>query len=98
MISALILLSIAGFAWAENLPDLGFYYASENDSAAYKPGELIVRFADVDAASKLAEGPLLMGPLTTKAVKGAISDYILTGSSIEKEYGEESKWCRILRG
>jgi len=85
LISALILLSIAGFAWAENpsginLPGLGFHYSSENDFASYKQGELIVRFADVDAASQLTDGPLLMGPLTPKAVKGTIADYILTGA------------------
>ena len=49
LISALILLSIAGFAWAENIPGLGFDYSSGSDSVAYKQGELIVRFADVEA-------------------------------------------------
>ena len=97
LITALILLSIAGFAWAENLPGLGFYYSSENDFAAYKQGELIVRFADVDAASQLAEGPLLMGPLTTKAVKGAISDFILAGTVIEKEYGEVAPGLAVVK-
>ena len=88
---------MTGFAWADDLPDLGFYYSSENDLAAYKHGELIVRFADVDAASKLAEGPLLMGPLTTKAVKGAISDFILTGAAIEKEYGEVAPGLAVVK-
>ncbi|MCP4262179.1 MAG: S8 family serine peptidase [Planctomycetes bacterium] len=97
LINALILLSIAGFAWADNLPGLGFYYSSENDSASYKQGELIVRFTDVDAASQLTEGPLLMGPLTTKAVKGAISDFILAGSAVEKEYGEVSPGLAVLK-
>ncbi|MBW7992863.1 MAG: S8 family serine peptidase, partial [Planctomycetes bacterium] len=97
LIIALILLSIAGFAWAENIPGLGFDYSSGNDSAAYKQGELIVRFADVDAFSQLSEGPLLMGPLTTQAVKGALSDFILTGSEIEKEYGEVSPGLAVVR-
>ncbi len=97
MISALILLSIAGFAWADNLPDLGFYYSSGDDFASYKQGELIVRFADVDAFSQLAEGPLLMGPLTTKAVKGTISDFILAGAEIEKEYGEVAPGLAVVK-
>ncbi len=97
LISALILLSIAGFAWADNLPGLGFDYSSENDLAAYKQGELIVRFADVDAFSQLADGPLLMGPLTTQAVKGAISDFILTGTEIEKEYGGVAPGLAVVR-
>jgi len=97
LISALILLSIAGFAWAENIPGLGFDYSSGSDSAAYKQGELIVRFADVEAFSQLSEGPLLMGPLTTHAVKGAISDFILTGSEVEKEYGEVSPGLAVVK-
>ncbi|MHC4243925.1 MAG: S8 family serine peptidase, partial [Planctomycetota bacterium] len=97
LISALILLSIAGFAWAENLPDFGFHYSSENDIAFYKQGELIVRFADVDSGSQLSDGPLLMGPLTTKAVKGTISDYILTGAEIDREYEEVMPGLAVVK-
>ncbi|MCP4610410.1 MAG: S8 family serine peptidase, partial [Planctomycetes bacterium] len=38
-----------------------------------------------------------MGPLTTKGVKGAISDYILTGAEIDKEYGEVAPGLAVVK-
>ena len=96
LISTLILLSIAGLTWADNLSGLGLNYSIERDSS-YKPGELIVRFADVNPATKLSEGPELVGPLTTQAVKGDISDFILTGSVVEKEYGEVAPGLTVVK-
>ena len=88
LISALILLSAANFAGAVNLPGLGFYDLSKDDFGAYKKGELIVRFSDVESGSRLPEGPVIMGPMTHRAIKDTISDYIVTGSVVDSEYGE----------
>jgi len=87
ILSTMILLFMAGFAWADNLSGLGLNYY-ETDLTSYKLGELIVRFADMDSSSQLSEGPELAGPLTTKAVKGAISDYVVSGADVVKEYGD----------
>ncbi len=84
----MILLSGAGFARAVDLPDLRFYNLSEDDFTAYKEGELLVRFAEVDAGAPLPEGPMLMGPLTSKAMRNSISNYIFSGSIVDKEYDE----------
>ncbi|MBA7702229.1 hypothetical protein ES703_110989 [subsurface metagenome] len=86
LISLLILLSVAGFSGAVNppginLPDLGYYNLSEDDLTAYKEGELLVRFAEVEAGAQLPEGPVLMGPLTNQAIRNSISDYIFTGAA-----------------
>jgi subtilisin family serine protease len=89
LISALILLSVAGFARAVDLPDLRYYNLSEDDFTAYKQGELLVRFAEVDAGGQLPEGLLKpMGPLTSKAVRNSISNYIFTGAVVDREYDE----------
>jgi len=88
LISALILLSLAGFAGAVNLPGLEFYDLSEDDFEAYKEGELIVCFADVEAGAQLPEGPVIMGPLTYRAIRDAISDSILSGAVVYKECGD----------
>jgi len=88
LISALILLSMAGFARADNLTGFGFYGLSEDDFAAYKEGELIVCFADVDAGAQLPEGPVIMGPLTYRAIRDTISNFILSGAVVDRECGE----------
>jgi len=96
LLSTMILLFIAGLAWADNLSGLGLNNY-ETDLSSYKLGELIVRFADVDSSSQLSEGPELVGPLTTKAVKGALSDYILSGADVVKEYGDIAPGLAVVK-
>ena len=97
LISALILLSMAGFAGADNLTGLGFYGLSQEDFSAYREGELIVRFADVDAGSKLPEGPVIMGPLTYHAVKAEISNFILSGTVVDGDYDEIAPGLAVVK-
>jgi len=97
LISALILLSIAGFAGAVNLPGLGFYDLSEDDFAAYKQGELIVRFADVEAGAQPAEGPMIIGPWRPQAIRRAISAFIVTGATVSKEYDDVAPGLAVVK-
>jgi subtilisin family serine protease len=97
LISGLILLSLSGFAGAVNLPDLGFYGLSEDYFAAYRKGELIVRFADVEAGSQLPEGPVIMGPMTNRAIKETISDHIITGSVVHREYKDIGPGLTVIK-
>ncbi|MBA7602382.1 hypothetical protein ES703_09471 [subsurface metagenome] len=86
LISLLVLLSVAGFAGAVELPGFGFYDLSQDELAAYRQGELIVRFADVGVGAQLPEGPVIMGPWRPRAIKSAISDFIVAGAKVDKEY------------
>ena len=103
LISLLILLFVAGFSRAvnppgTNLPDLVYYNLSEDDFTAYKEGELLVRFAEVEAGAQLPEGLLKpMGPLTTQAIRNSISDYIFTGAVIDREYDEIAPGLAVVK-
>jgi len=105
LISALILLSAACFARAVLphkyvrgiRPDLGFYNLSEDDFSAYKEGELIVRFADVEAGAQLPEGPVIMGPMTSRAIRNSISDYIFAGTVVNREYDEIAPGLTVVK-
>ncbi|MHC4205443.1 MAG: S8 family serine peptidase, partial [Planctomycetota bacterium] len=55
-------------------------------STPYKQDELIVRFADPEAGTQLPEGPVLMGPLTRRAIRSSISDFIVAGAVVDTEY------------
>jgi subtilisin family serine protease len=97
LISVLILLSVAGFARAVDLPDLRFYNLSEDDFTAYKQGELIVRFTEVEAGAQLPEGPVIMGPLTSQAIRNSISNYIFTGSVVDRGYDEIASGLTVVK-
>ncbi|MHC4595332.1 MAG: S8 family serine peptidase, partial [Planctomycetota bacterium] len=86
LISLLVLLSVAGFAGAVELPGFGFYDLSQDELAAYRQGELIVRFADVGVGTQLPNGPVIMGPWRPLAIKSAFSDFIVAGAEVDREY------------
>ncbi len=86
LISSFILLSATGFALADNLIKLPYYRSLPNANTTYKQGELIVHFADVQPGTQPNDGPVIVGPLTNRAVKDTISDFIIPGSSVAKEY------------
>ncbi len=85
-ISLLVLLSVAGFAGAVELPGFGFYDLSQDELAAYRQGELIVRFADVDAGTQLSDDLVILGPWRRHAIKSAISGLVVAGAEVDKEY------------
>jgi len=60
LISLLTFLSVAGFAEAVNLYTSEFSGLLQNGPAAYKKGELVVRFAEVDAGTQLPDGPVVV--------------------------------------
>ncbi|MHC4806488.1 MAG: S8 family serine peptidase, partial [Planctomycetota bacterium] len=86
LISLLVLLSIAGFAGASEFPGFGFYDLSQNEFTDYRQGELIVRFVDVDAGTQLPAGPVIIGPWRRRAIRSAISDFIVAGAKADREY------------
>ncbi len=47
---------------------------------------MLVRFSDTKPGVQPKKGPVLVGPLTQHAIKNAISDFIITDSSVTKEY------------
>ncbi|HCO95094.1 MAG TPA: hypothetical protein DIU00_14270, partial [Phycisphaerales bacterium] len=97
LISLFVLFFASGFAGAVDLQWAGYPDPLHNASAAYKQNELIVRFADPDSGSQLPEGPVLMGPLTRRAIRSRISDHIVTGSAVEKEYDDITPGLAIVK-
>ena len=77
LLGLLVLLSICGFAGATRLPERG--------SMAYKQDELIVRFADTDS-EQLQGGRAVTGPWSRRTIRSMISDAIVPGATVEKEY------------
>jgi hypothetical protein len=88
LISLLVLLSAApAFALQEatgavNLSAFAFSGLVQERSSLYKPGEVVVRFSDTSEAA----GVPIVGPLTKRAIRSAISDSIISGATVRKEF------------
>ena len=54
--------------------------------STYREGELLVRFVEVEPGSQPAEGPALIGPMSRRAIRDAISQYIVAGAKVQREY------------
>jgi len=70
----------AGFSQPPNWSIVPSGSLTEN-SAAYKQGEVIVRFVD-------GAVPQISGPRTTRAIRDAIANSIISGSFVDKEYDQ----------
>ena len=111
IIAFILLLSVSGLAGAVNpsgintkglnpsinLPGLGFYGLSEDDIAAYKQGELLVHFVEMDAYGSLPDGPVIIGPLRPQAIRRIVSDFILAGSKVGREYGDAASGLVVIK-
>ena len=87
LVSILLLISTASFARAGDLSAFAFSGLVWDDTSIYKPGELIVRFSGTDRPpAPGGAGAPIVGPLTKRAVRSKISDYIVSGASVHKEY------------
>jgi subtilisin family serine protease len=87
LVSILLLISTASFARAGDLSAFAFSGLVWDDTSIYKPGELIVRFSGTDRPpAPSGAGAPIVGPLTKRAVRSKISDYIVSGASVHKEY------------
>ncbi|MHC4483309.1 MAG: S8 family serine peptidase, partial [Planctomycetota bacterium] len=97
LISLLALLSISGFAKAVNLPWSGFYDLPQDEFATYKQDELIVRFIDLDMGAQPPEGPVIMGPWTRRTIRSTISDFIVAGAVVDKEYDDVRPGLAVIK-
>jgi hypothetical protein len=97
LISLFVLFFVSGFAAAMDLQLSDFSDPLHNASASYKQNELIVRFADPDAGTQLPGGPVLMGPLTRRAIRSRISDFIVAGAVVDKEYDAFAPGLAIVK-
>ncbi|MCX5638998.1 MAG: S8 family serine peptidase, partial [Planctomycetota bacterium] len=83
LVSLLVLLSVVGFARAADFSAFAFSGLAQEKSGLYKPGELIVRFSDTDRQQPA--GVPIIGPRTKRAIRSAISDYVVSGATVHKE-------------
>jgi len=97
LISLVVLLSVSGFAGAVNLPWADFHNFSQDRSEVYKQNELIVRFIDVEAGTQPVEGPAISGPWTRRAIRSMISDFLVAGATVDKEYDDVASGLAVIR-
>ncbi|MGD8500909.1 MAG: S8 family peptidase, partial [Phycisphaerales bacterium] len=88
LISLLVCLSVSGFAGAVDLTWSEFADLPQDGPAAYKQNKLIVRFVDLEVGAQPPEGPVIMGPWTQRTIRTMISDSILAGAEVDREYDD----------
>jgi len=85
--SIIVICAQTGFVSAEDfsaLPVTDLLQYHYESGASLKPGELIVRFVETDALPR--RGQAIYGPRTKWAIRTAVSDFIVTGASVDEEY------------
>jgi hypothetical protein len=97
LISLFVLFFVSGFTAAMDLQWSGVPSSQYDSSTPYKQNELIVRFADPETGTQLPEGPVLMGPLTRRAIRSRISDFIVVGAEVETEYDTLAPGLAIVK-
>ena len=87
LISLLVLLSAASFAKAADVSAFAFSGLVRDETSLYKPGELIVRFSDTGSQPALGgAGAPIVGPLTKRAIRSEIVNFVIAGAAVDKEY------------
>ncbi|UCF15681.1 MAG: S8 family serine peptidase, partial [Phycisphaerales bacterium] len=81
LISLLALVWASGIAGAANPPLFGFSDSLLDSSDIYKQNELIVCFADPDAAARV-----VTGPWSAQTVRSIMSSSIIRGAEVKKVY------------
>lgn len=91
------MLVVSSMTSAVNLPEISANSISQDTAANYRQRELIVRFADLDANDKLPQNVTIRGPLSRRAIRTMISDNILAGSNIDKEYDNIAPGLTVVK-
>ncbi|MHC4510748.1 MAG: S8 family peptidase, partial [Planctomycetota bacterium] len=86
LLSMLILVGVCGLAGAVESSWSAFHDVSQTGSTAYREHELIVRFADPAPGTQLQDGPVISGPWARRTIRTMISDSIIAGATVKKEY------------
>ncbi len=93
----MILLFSAAFAAASDLPVLGLLDVSQEQYANYKQGELIVCFNDISSGAQPANGPAIIGPRTRRSIRNIVSDYIVSGAIVDREYDNVKNGLAVVK-
>ena len=81
----LLVFLCAQLSFAESIPDLADSDIFQPEVPAYQSGELIVRFADIEAGVQPPGGPIIVGPVRSRVIRDEISDFIVSGAVVKKE-------------
>ncbi len=92
LISLLALVFVSGLAGAASMPLYGLSDPLLEASDVYKQNELIVRFADPDAAAQTATGPW-----STQTVRSMMSSSIIPGAEVKKVYDNVKPGLSVVR-
>ena len=82
----MIVLFTATFCAASDLPTFGLQNLTSGQSINYKQNELLVCFNDPEPGQLPASGPAISGPRTRRSIRNIVSDYIVSGAVVNKEY------------
>ncbi|MEJ2703019.1 MAG: S8 family serine peptidase, partial [Sedimentisphaerales bacterium] len=83
LLSVLVLLSVSGLAGAASASASAAGDPFEYGALPYRPNELLVRFAETDLGQVQSQSA---GPWSRRTLRSMVSDSILPGSAVEKEY------------
>lgn len=97
LLSLLALLSVCSLASAVELPWSLAGSLGEDGASAYRPEELIVRFADPQPGRQLQSGPVIDGPWSRRTIRTLVSDSIITGATVEKEYDKAVPGLAVVK-
>jgi len=86
LVSSLILLLGAVVTEAVDSAGFPFCDSSQDGLATYREGELVVRFSEAEPVFQPVEGPAIMGPVRRRTIREAMSDFIVSGATVEREY------------
>ena len=93
----MIVLFTAVFSAASDLPSFGLQNLTYGQSVNFKQNELIVCFNDPAQGELPANGPAIAGPRTRRSIRNIVSDYIVSGSIVDKEYDSVKEGLSVVK-
>ncbi len=93
----MIVLFAAVFSSASDLPTFGLQNISYGQSANFKQDELLVCFNDPAQGELPASGPVIAGPRTRRSIRNIVSNYIVSGSVVDKEYDSVKEGLSVVK-
>ena len=71
------LLFVEAVTEAFELPESPFCVSSQDGFSAYRAGEVLVRFVDVQPGEQPPEGPVIMGPRLARSVRESMAQHVV---------------------
>jgi len=93
----MIVLFAAVFSSAAELPKFGLQNLAQKQSSNFKHDELLVCFNDPSPGQQLSEGPEISGPRTRRSIRNLVSNHIVSGAVVDKEYDSVKRGLAVVK-